>query len=127
MNLTKLALKRPVSTMLVVLALVVFGITSLFGFRLELQPDMEMPMLLVLTTYPGADPESVEELVTKEVESAGAEMSGVDTYTSMSSENVSMVMFSYDYGIDIDEAYMDLRTALDTVAAQLPEIGRAHV
>lgn len=121
MNLTKLALKRPVSTMLVVLALVVFGITSLFGFRLELQPDMEMPMLLVLTTYPGADPESVEELVTKEVESAGAEMSGVDTYTSMSSENVSMVMFSYDYGIDIDEAYMDLRTALDTVAAQLPE------
>lgn len=124
MNLTKIALKRPVSTLLIVLAIVVFGITSLFGFRLELQPDMEMPMLLVVTVYPGADPESVEELVTKEIEAAGAEQSGVDTYTSVSSENSSMVMFSYDYGIDIDEAYMDLRTALDTVSAGLPEDAR---
>lgn len=121
MNLTKIALKRPVSTLLIVLAIVVFGITSLFGFRLELQPDMEMPMLLVVTVYPGADPESVEELVTKEIEAAGAEQSGVDTYTSVSSENSSMVMFSYDYGIDIDEAYMDLKTALDTATASLPE------
>lgn len=121
MNLTKIALKRPVSTLLIVLAIVVFGITSLFGFRLELQPDMEMPMLLVVTVYPGADPESVEELVTKEIEAAGAEQSGVDTYTSVSSENSSMVMFSYDYGIDIDEAYMDLKTALDTATAGLPE------
>lgn len=124
MNLTKLALKRPVSTLLIVLALIVFGITSLFGFRLELQPDMEMPMLLVITVYPGADPESVEELVTKEIETAGAQQSGVDTYTSMSSENTSMVMFSYDYDIDLDEAYMDLRTALDTAAANLPDDAR---
>lgn len=121
MNLTKLALKRPVSTFLVVLALVVFGISSVFGFRLELTPDMEMPMLLVVTVYPGADPESVEELVTKEIEAAGSEQSGIDTYESQSSENSSIVMFMYEYGTDIDEAYMDLRTALDTVSAQLPE------
>ena len=77
MNLTKLAMRRPVSTALIVLALVVFGLTSVLSFRLELTPDMEMPMLLVYTIYPGADPESVEELVTKPVESAGAEQSGV--------------------------------------------------
>ena len=70
-SLTKLSLKRPVSTALVVLALIVFGINSIFGFKLELQPDMEMPMLLVITTYPGADRASVEELVTKEIEGAG--------------------------------------------------------
>lgn len=121
MNLTKLSLKRPVSTMLIVLALVVFGISSIFQFRLELTPDMEMPMLLVLTVYPGADPESVEELVTKEIESAGSEMSGVDTYMSQSSENMSMVMFSYDYDVDMDDVYMDLRTALDGVRAKLPD------
>lgn len=68
MSLTKLALKRPVSMALVILALVVFGLSSVAGFRLELTPDMELPMLLVYTIYPGADPESVEELVTKEVE-----------------------------------------------------------
>lgn len=120
MNLTKLSLRRPVSTMLVVLALVVFGITSVFGFRLELMPDMEMPMLMVVTVYPGADPESVEELVTKKIEAAGSEQSGVSTYMSQSSENMSMVMFQYDYDMDLDEAYADLRTALDTAGAGLP-------
>lgn len=121
MNLTKLSLKRPVSTMLVVLALVVFGITSVFGFRLELMPDMQMPMLLVITVYPGADPESVEELVTKKIESAGSEQSGVSTYMSQSSENMSMVMFQYDYDVDMNDVYGDLRTALDSTTASLPE------
>lgn len=121
MNLTKLAMRRPVSTALIVLALVVFGLTSVLSFRLELTPDMEMPMLLVYTIYPGADPESVEELVTKPVESAGAEQSGVTTYTSQSAENMSMVMFQYEYGTDLDEAYMDLQTALNTAKASMPE------
>ncbi len=121
MNLTKLAMRRPVSTALVVLALVVFGLTSIAGFRLELTPDMELPMLLVYTVYPGADPESVEELVTKEVETAGAEQSGVTSYTSQSAENMSMVMFQYEYGTDLDEAYLDLRSALDTARILMPE------
>lgn len=121
MNLTKLAMRRPVSTALIVLALVVFGLTSVLSFRLELTPDMEMPMLLVYTIYPGADPESVEELVTKPTESAGAEQSGVTTYTSQSAENMSMVMFQYEYGTDLDEAYMDLQTALNTAKATMPE------
>lgn len=121
MNLTKLAMRRPVSTALIVLALVVFGLTSIAGFRLELTPDMEMPMLLVYTIYPGADPESVEELVTKKIEAAGAEQSGVTTYTSQSAENMSMVMFQYEYGTDLDEAYMDLRSALGTAKTGMPE------
>lgn len=127
MNLTKLAMKRPVSTALVVLALVVFGLTAIPGFRLELTPDMELPMLLVYTVYPGADPESVEELVTKAVETAGAEQSGVTTYTSQSAENMSMVMFQYEYGTDLDDAYMDLRSALDTARITMPEDVREPV
>ena len=121
MGLTKLAMRRPVSTALVVLALVVFGLTSIVGFKLELTPDMELPMLLVYTIYAGADPESVEELVTKEVESAGSEQSGVTSYTSQSAENVSLVMFQYEYGTDLDDAYMDLRSALDTARILMPD------
>lgn len=120
-SLTKLSLKRPVSTALIVLALIVFGISSIFGFKLELQPDMEMPMLLVVTTYPGADRASVEELVTKEIEGAGATLNGVETYTSMVSDNYTVTMFSYDYDIDIDDAYFDLRAALDSLSASLPD------
>lgn len=120
-SLTKLALKRPVSALLIVLALAVFGINSIFGFRLELTPDMEMPMLYVLTIYQGGDPETTEALVTKVIEDSGKTLSGVDSVMSRSMSNMSMVMFSYDYGTDIDEAYSDLRSALDTASLQLPE------
>lgn len=119
-SLTKLALKRPVSALLIVLALVVFGINSVFGFRLELTPDIEMPMLFVLTIYQGGDPETTQELVTKVIEDSGKALAGVDSIDSQSSANMSMVMFSYDYGTDIDEAYSDLRSALDTATMQLP-------
>lgn len=121
MGLTKLSLKRPVSIAMIILALVVFGVSSIPGFQLELTPDIELPMLLVYTVYPGADPESVEELVTKKVEAAGSEQNGVSTYTSQSAENMSMVMFQYDYGTDLDDAYMDLRTALDAAQSSMPE------
>lgn len=121
MNLTKLALRRPVSAILIILALAVFGLSSIPGFKMQLTPDMDMPMLIVMTTWPGADPESVEELVTDVVEDAGSALSGVDSVTSQSSENVSLVMFSYEYGVDIDECYSDLRTALDTASLRMPE------
>lgn len=120
-SLTKLAMKRPVSSLLIVLALFVFGIGSVFGFKMELTPDMEMPMLFVMTIYQGGDPETTEELVTKVIEDAGKTLSGVDSVTSQSSENISMVMFSYEYGTDTDEAYSDLRSVVDTAALRLPE------
>lgn len=120
-SLTKLALKRPVSALLIVLALVVFGISSVLGFKLELTPDMEMPMLFVMTIYPGGDPETTEELVTKVIEDTGKKLSGVDSIDSQSNANYSMVMFTYDYGTDTDEAYSDLRSALDTASLQLPD------
>lgn len=121
MNLTKTALKRPVSCVLIVVALVVFSISSLLGFKLELTPSMELPMLIAVAVYPGADPETVDELVTKVVENAGSSLSGVEDVTSISMENMSQVLFQYEYGVDIDECYSDLRAALDTASLSLPE------
>lgn len=120
-SLTKLALKRPVSALLIVLALFVFGISSVFGFKMELTPDIEMPMLFVMTYFQGGDPETTQELVTKVIEDAGKTLSGVDSVDSQSNSNYSMVMFSYEYGTDIDEAYADLRSAVDTATMQLPD------
>ena len=106
---------------MIVLALLVFGIGSVFGFKMELTPDMEMPMLFVQTIYQGGDPATTEELVTKIIEDAGKTLSGVESVTSQTTEYISFVMFSYEYGIDIDEAYADLRSALDTASLQLPD------
>ncbi len=121
MNLTKFSLKRPVTTLLVVLALAVFGISSLLGLRLELMPDMDMPVMMVMTIYPGADPESVEELVSSEIEGKVGALSGVDSVTTYSQENSSMVLLQYDYSVDTNDAYLDLRAALDSVERSLPD------
>lgn len=121
MNLTKLALKRPVSCMLAILALAVFGISSVFGFKLQLIPDMEMPMLIVMATYPGADAQSVDELVVSVIEDSGSSLSGVDSTMTMSYENYGMVLFTYEYGVDITECHDDLRAALEVAKLSMPE------
>lgn len=121
MGLTKAVLKRPVTTVLVVLCLIVFGVSSIFSSKLELTPEMEMPMLIVTAVYPGASPDDVEELVTKPIENEIGTLTGVDTVMSMSSENMAMVMLSYDYGMDIDQAYDDLKKKLDGMANSLPD------
>lgn len=121
MSLTRLSLRRPVSTLLIILALVVFGFSSLTTLRLELMPDMDMPIMMVMTVYPGADPESVEALVSSEIEGDVASLSGVDSVMSYSQENVSMVLLQYDYSVDTNDAYLDLRAALDLTSTSLPE------
>lgn len=125
MNITKLVLRRPVSTALVVLAIVVFGVFSIFNFDMELIPDIDMPMMLVYTVYPGASPESVEQLITKEVEDAGEALSGVQSCLSYSYENYSMVAFTYDYDTDMNEGYTNLSAALDML--NLPDDARDPV
>ena len=77
-RVTRLVLKRPVTTLLSVLALVVFVFSSLTTLRLELMPDMEMPMKIVYTVYPGADSESVDDLVTTPIEDKVGSLSGVN-------------------------------------------------
>lgn len=121
MSLTKLALKRPVSCMLMILTLVIFGISSIFGFKLQLIPDMEMPMLVVMATYPGADPQSVDELVISVIEDAGSSLSGVESTTTMSYENYGMVLFTYEYGVDITECHDALSAALEVAQLSMPE------
>ncbi len=120
MGLTKKVLKRPVTTILVVLCLIVFGLSSVFSSRLELTPEMEMPMLVVNAIYPGASPDDVEELVTKLIEDEVGTLSGVDSVTSMSAENYAIVLMQYDYGQDMDKAYDDLKKKLDGLANDFP-------
>ncbi len=105
MSLTKTVLKRPVTTVLCVLCLVVFGLLSVFNSKLELTPEMEMPMMVVSTIYAGANPEDINDLITKPIEDEVSTLTGIDNITSMSNENVSIVLMQYEYGTDMDQAY----------------------
>ncbi|MBQ7677820.1 MAG: efflux RND transporter permease subunit, partial [Lachnospiraceae bacterium] len=121
MGITKIILKRPSSAVMILLAIAVFGITSLFGFKMALIPNIEMPIQLVMVTYPGADPKSVDELVTTKIEGAVESLSGVKTVSSYSRENVSMIVLQYDYGTDTNKNFLNLRAALDGTKASLPD------
>ena len=121
MKISKFVLKRPVTTLLGVLCLIFFGLMSVLSAKLELTPEINMPMLVVTTVYPGAGPEDIDELVTKPIEDEVNTLSGIDTMTSQSSDNVSMVLLQYEYGTDMDNAYSDLRKRLDLVMSSLPE------
>lgn len=121
MNITRSVLKRPVTTVMVVLCLIVFGLTSVLSSKLELTPAMDMPMLVVFTLYPGASPDDVDELVTQPIEDETGTLSGMKGVTSVSSENYSIVLLEYEYGIDIDDAYDDLKKKMDVLKMSLPD------
>lgn len=121
MGLTRSVLKRPVTTILAVLCLIVFGVTSVFSSKLELTPEMEMPMMVVFAVYPGANPEDVDELVTKPIEDEIGTLNGIKSVNSFSNENMSMVLLQYEYGTDMDKAYSDLKKKTDAMQRSLPD------
>ena len=120
-KLTKTVLQRPVAAMVIVASLIIFGINSIMGMNLQLIPDMDMPVMLVITTYPQAGPEDVERLVTKEIEDELGTLAGLENVYSSSMENMSMVMFSFEYGTDMDDAFIDMQEAVERVKRSLPE------
>ena len=111
--ITKLILRRPVSTFLAVLSLLFFGFIAFTTMKMELLPDMNFPYMIVSTVYPGASPEDIYELVSKPIEEEVSLLSDVEEVQSRSLENVSMVIVRYRYGTNMDRAYDKLKKKLD--------------
>jgi len=84
-------------------------------------PDMEMPMELVMITWPGADADSVDRLLTQPMEDECESLSDLDSINSYSSENYTMLQLTYQYGTDMDDAYSDLKSAIDNLMPSLPD------
>ncbi len=119
MWLTKLVLKRPVATLLLLFTLLVFGISSIFDMKMDYTPSIEMPTYFITTVYVGATPEIVDTTISDPVEAIGETVTGFSESTVISMEQMSMVVFQFDYDVDADQTYTDLKTALDGV--ELPD------
>lgn len=120
-NITKFAVKRPTTIILCLITIFFFGIQSLLGTKVELTPEMELPMLVISTVYAGASPDDINELITMKQEDAITSLDGVDTIQSYSQENVSVIMVQYEYGTNIDTAYINLKKAMDGIRSDLPD------
>lgn len=116
MGITKSVLKRPITTVLAVLCLLVFGLSSVFSSKMELTPEMNFPMMMITAVYAGASPDDVNELVTKPIEESVGTLSGVKNIQSISQENISIVMMEYEYGTNMDKAYSDLKKKMDNIS-----------
>lgn len=119
--ITKLILRRPVSTFLAVLSLLFFGFIAFTTMKMELLPDMNFPYMIVSTVYPGASPEDIDELVSKPIEEEVSLLPDVEEVQSRSMENVSMVIVRYRYGTNMDRAYDKLKKKLDVLKGNLPD------
>lgn len=121
MKLVDISVKRPVLTTVMMLVLVVFGVVAYPRVGVDLFPDVEFPVAVVSTVYPGADPETVESKVIEPLEEAVNSINGIDELRSTSSENFGVVTIRFELSRDADIAVQDVRDKVQTVLGDLPD------
>ncbi len=121
LNLTKFAVRKPVTIIMCLLTIAYFGIQSLLGTKVELTPEMEFPMLVVSTVYAGASPDDIKDLIATKQEDAVSSLDDVKNVYSFSQDNVAIVLVEYNYGTNIDTAYINLKKAIDGIKSDLPD------
>jgi HAE1 family hydrophobic/amphiphilic exporter-1 len=121
MSIYSASVKRPVTTILVFVGLMVLGIYSLFQLPVDLYPEMELPYVVVYTTYPGASASDIESNVTRPLENSLNSINKLKEITSRSSDAVSVIFMEFNYGTNLDEASNDIRSNLGFVERLLPD------
>ncbi len=121
MGIIRTAVKRRVTVLMAFLCVVVLGLVSFMGLGMDLMPDMELPVAIVMTTYSGAGSEEVETMVTETIESAVASVEGLEATFSMSMTGTSLVGIQFGWDVDLDVASQNLREQIDLVEAYLPD------
>ena len=121
MSLYEGAVKKPIMTSLCFIAVAIFGLFSLSKLPIDLMPDIETNTIMVMTAYPGASAEDIENNVTRPLENTLNSVEYLKHITSKSSENISVVTLEFEFGHDIDVLTNDVRDKLDMVASALPD------
>ena len=120
MLLADVSIKRPIFATMMIAALVVFGLFSYRDIGLDMLPNVDTPIATVLTIYPGADPETVEQEVTEKIEEAVSNVAGIDVLKSISVENVSNVIVIFEMEVDPAQALQDVRDQVSRILSELP-------
>ena len=121
MSLYEGSVKKPIMTSLCFVAVAILGIFSYTKLPIDLYPDIETNMIMVMTAYPGASAADVENNVTRPLENALNAVSDLKHITSESKENMSLITLEFEYGEDIDVLTNDVRDKLDMVKTELPD------
>lgn len=121
MSIYSSAVEKPITTVMIFVAVVVFGLFSLVQLPIDYYPEMEPPFISVMTTYPGANAADIEENITKLLEDALNSVENMKEITSRSMDNLSVVSVEFEWGSNLDEASNNVRDAVDMVLESLPD------
>ncbi|HHY0136571.1 TPA: efflux RND transporter permease subunit [Clostridioides difficile] len=121
MNLTQTSVKRPLTIIMVFLVLIVFGGIGYKKMSINLMPDIEIPVVMVMTTWTGAGPQDVDEQISQKVDESLSAVSNVSSTISSSQESVSMVVAQFEFGTNLDEIMNDVRSKVDALQTSLPD------
>ena len=120
--MTKYSVKKPYTVLVGIILVLVLGVVSFLGLNTDLLPAMDLPYVVVYTVYPGASPERVELAVTQPLEQAVATTSGLENISSISSENLSLIIMEFDASTNMDSAMIELSNNIDMVAGYLDDM-----
>lgn len=121
MKFSEFGVKNPVTTSMIFIAIVVLGAFAYTLVGIDLMPDFDVPVIMVVTQYQGAGPQEVEQRVTELIESRVAAVENVDEVTSTSMEGISLVKVKFKWGIDMGVATNDVRDKIDQIRKRLPD------
>ena len=121
MTLSSIAIKRPVFTVMVTLALMVLGFMGYTRLGTDLFPDVSFPIVAINIPYPGASPSEVEQLVTKPIEDEVVSLNGIDRVRSFSREGLSTTIIMFKLGVDIKDAATEVRERVAQARSKLPQ------
>ena len=121
MSIYKTAINRPVTTVLIFVAVIIIGLFSLNRLPIDQFPEIDAPFITVMTTYPGASAGEVETNVTRIIENSLNSIDGLKELTSSSRDNISIVLLEFEWGTNLDEISNDARSYLDMIRDHLPE------
>ena len=121
MKIVEISVRKPITTALCFIAVIIFGLFSYQNLALDLLPKIESNSVVVLTSYPGASATDIENNVTKPIENVLNGLADLKHITSSSRENISVVSLEFEFGIDIDIASNDVRDKLEMVKSMLPD------
>src|SRR5512142_969376 len=121
MFLSNLSIKRPVVATVMMLTLVTLGLFSFRRLAVDLMPDVEFPVLAIMTELPGASPESVEREVTKKIEESINTISGIKHIDSISREGLSTIIAEFNLEVRVNDVSQEARAKINAIRRELPE------
>ncbi len=114
--MVKFSVKKPLTVMVAVVAIIVLGVVAFTGMTPDLLPNLDLPYVVVVTAYPGSTPEKTETTVTRPLEQAMATLENIESINSTSSENVSVLMLEFTADANLDTVSVDILQNIEQVA-----------